>query len=54
MSSKRELVENKEVVQGVLIVDNFNDNFAPLTDEKPFVSSSSNFIFITSKYNYFL
>lgn len=32
-----DIVENKNVVQAVLVADNFNSNFAPFTDVLPVV-----------------
>lgn len=40
-------LEKKEVLQAVVIVDNFNDNFVPITNEIPVVSLDFH-VFITS------
>lgn len=33
-----EIVQKENVIQAVLVADNFNDNFSPISDEIPVVS----------------
>lgn len=38
--SKAKAIENKEIVQAIVIADSYNDNFQPFTSTKPLVSAT--------------